>query len=535
MTRWAESPEHRDQMVLFTCRLDDALPQNHVVRLLDEILARMKWSQWEELYHDRLGRPAIHPQVLASVLIYGFLNRIRSSRGLEEALQVRMDFRWLVEGRLIDHSTISEFRRQHKKELKELFIQVCQLAQELGILTLQRLGFDATRSRANNRRTGTRTIEDLRQERDELAAKFDELHQQADAEDSHDEELFQAQSPQELPSELRDPTDRLAKLNAVLDEFERAKEEGRSVPNRVPITDLDSRVMPNKDGGHAPNYTPTATVDIASGLIVGAEVLAVINEDAYLIPALEEVQKDFGLTSPLEVLTDGLNGTGANLAECHERGITIYSPCEIPDPSVNPALRDDPTQPVAEADWDRLPTYKVNIKGEKKLQLDKSAFVYDREKNCYWCPMGKALPYANTTSEASRSGRRVRARYKADKSDCGTCPLRSRCLQRENQSRQINREQYEDHRERHAQHMAKPESQTIYGLRSHAGERPFAMIKHHFGLRRFLLRGLERVQNEWRWATIAFNLHRLMSLLRSRDGPRESLLPSTPIPLPAPI
>ena len=76
--------------------------------------------------------------------------------------------------------------------------------------------------------------------------------------------------------------------------------------------------------------------------------------------------------------------------------------------------------------------------------------------------------------------------------------------------------------------MAKPESQEIYKLRRHAGERPFAMIKHRFSLRRFLLRGLKRIRDEWRWAATAFNLQRLMSLVRSRAGPPESTI--VPVP-----
>ena len=77
--------------------------------------------------------------------------------------------------------------------------------------------------------------------------------------------------------------------------------------------------------------------------------------------------------------------------------------------------------------------------------------------------------------------------------------------------------------------MATQEAQELYKLRRHPGERPFAMIKHHFGLRRFLLRGLDAVRDEWCWATIAFNLHRLMSLIRGRAGPApDPTAPSTP-------
>jgi hypothetical protein len=275
--------------------------------------------------------------------------------------------------------------------------------------------------------------------------------------------------------------------------------------------------MPNKDGGYAPNYTPLATVDIQSGFIVATDVLNVVNEDGSLIPAIEEVQQQFGLSSAPSVLTDGLNGTGANLAACAERHIDVYSPCEIPDPATNPALRADPTQPVPEADWDRLPTHKV--KGEQKTQLDKSAFVYDEQRDCYWCPLGQPLNYSLTTSEKSGSGRRIRDRYQATEQACADCPLRARCVQGKTASRQVNREQHEAHRERHAEKMATEEAQEIYGQRRHPGERPFAVMKHQFGLRRFLLRGLEQVRLEWCWATIAFNLDRLMSKLRARAGP----------------
>lgn len=256
MTRWAEAPEQREQMVLFAQRLDDALPAEHSVRRLDEILGRINWFAWEERYHARLGQPAIHPRVLAGVLLYGLQTRIRSSRALEEALIVRLDFRWLAEGRTVDHTTLSEFRRKHSQELKDLFVQIVQVARNLGLVSFQRLGYDATRIRANNRRSGTRTPEELRQERDELAAKFDEWARQAEAEDARDEELFESRGTHELPAELRDGQRRREQIDALLVDLAQTEQEGRAVPKRVPCTDLEARVMPNKDGGHAPElYT----------------------------------------------------------------------------------------------------------------------------------------------------------------------------------------------------------------------------------------------------------------------------------------
>jgi len=519
---WAKSPELRDQMVLFPSRLDDAIGQDHNVRLLDDILGRLDWSKWESGYDLRRGQPPIHPKVLASVILYGLLTRIRTSRALEEALQVRLDFRWLVEGRSIDHTTISEFRRKNADALKNTFVQIGLVAREMGWLALETLAFDGTRMRANNRRSGTRTPDQLREMKKELAEKFAELEAKTAAADAQEDEVFGEQSSHTISEELADVARRRQQVDAALAEIERIEQAGQTVPKRVPITDPQSRMTPNKEGGFAPNYTPLATVDVDSGFIVSSDVISNTDEDKHLIPAIEDVQEQFGLDAPpAEVLADGMMATGENLAACDARGISLYSPLPGQSGAENPALRDDPTQPVSPNDRDRLPTKTVNRKGEKYKQLDKQAFVYDEDNNCYWCPEGKKLPYANKTSETRNGHRRERGRYKASAEDCAACPLRDLCLQGKAKQRMINREQHESHRTAHAEKMSTDEAREKYARRRHPGERPFAVIKHQFGARRFLLRGLEQVKQEWLWLTSAFNLHRLFGLIRSGvDPPR---------------
>src|SRR6056297_2274881 len=183
MVNFAAPPLARDQIVLFPERLDQIIADDHTVRMIDDILGRLDWSHWEQLYNGRIGQPPIHPRVIASVILYGILCRIRSSRALEEALTIRSDFRWLVEGRTIDHTTISEFRRKHPDQLKKLFVQIVLVARDLGHVPLARLGFDGTRMRANNRKTGTRTPEELRKAKVELEAKFEELEAKTAASD----------------------------------------------------------------------------------------------------------------------------------------------------------------------------------------------------------------------------------------------------------------------------------------------------------------------------------------------------------------
>lgn len=517
---WAKPPECREQMVLFPTRLDDVIPANHNVRLVDDILNRLDWGKWEAEYDRRRGQPPIRPQVLASVILYGLLTRIRSSRALEEALRVRLDFRWLVEGRSIDHTTISEFRRKNAEALKDTFVQIGLVAREMGWLSLEALAFDGTRLRANNRRTGTRTPADLRKMRKELAEKFAELEAKIAAADAREDEVFGDEASHTLADELADVDRRREQVEAALAEIERLEQAGQTVPNRIPITDPQSRLTPNKEGGFAPNYTPLATVDVDSGFIASADVIANTDEDKHLMPAVEDVQQQFGLEAPVgEVLADGMMATGENLAACADRGIELYSPLPGQTHKDNPALRDDPTQPVAAEKRDRLPKKTIRRKDGKHEQLDKQAFVYDEEHDCYWCPEGKRLNYTNTTHETRNGRERERRHYKASPDDCAACPLRGQCVQGNAKQRSINREQHEPHREAHAAKMSTDEAQAKYARRRHPSERPFAVIKQHFGARQFLLRGIDQVKQEWHWMASAFNLHRLIGFLRGGAGP----------------
>ena len=110
------------------------------------------------------------------------------------------------------------------------------------------------------------------------------------------------------------------------------------------LTDPDARVTPNKDGGFAPNYTPLATVDVESGMIVGDDVIPTTSEHQHLVEAIDGVREDFGLEEyPPAALADGLTPTGDNLAALRERTVTLYAPLSEQE---NAAHREDPRQPV---------------------------------------------------------------------------------------------------------------------------------------------------------------------------------------------
>jgi transposase len=521
MADFAVPPLGRDQLVLFPEKLDDLIASDHPVRLLDDILDRLDWKAWESAYVLVRGQPPIHPRVIAGAILYGILKRIRTSRALEEALEVRTDFRWLVQGRSIDHTTFSRFRTKNSLLIKGLFVQIALVAQTLGYLPLATLGFDGTRMRASNRKTGTRTPEELRQAKRELAEKFNEIEAKIAHADKQDQQRLGDSNDRQLSKELADVSHRRTKVDAALKEIERLENTDQKVPARVPTTDPQSRITPNKDGGFAPNYTPTATVDIESGLVVASSVIANTDEDKHMIAAVKEVMKSFSLEQPpKELLADGMMCTGENLAECKSMGIDFYSPIKLGVAANNPAQREDLSQAVSSEDIASLPTTTTKHRdGTSTTQFNKNAFVYDKEKDCYWCPSGKSLPYKNTTSETENGRTRVRLRYLADPQDCASCPLKSQCIAASTKQRMVCHEQHESHRVEHANKMAKPASKKTYGRRRHAGERPFATIKSQFGAREFLTRGLSKVTSEWHWLASAFNIHRLMSLISGNAGP----------------
>ena len=146
---WQDAPCPREQLVLFADTLEDRIPEGHPVRVLDEILSQMDWTEWEAESHGSLGQPPIHPSVMCKVLLFAIIRRIRSCRQIEYNLRHSIDFIWLASGRTIDHSTLSEFRRQHPKELRNLYRQMVQLAIRLGVAKLGELCIDGTRVRAN--------------------------------------------------------------------------------------------------------------------------------------------------------------------------------------------------------------------------------------------------------------------------------------------------------------------------------------------------------------------------------------------------
>lgn len=507
MSHWAAAPLNRHQVTLFSPTLDDTINGDHPVRLFDELIGAIDFSSWESMYVRVAGQPPIHPRAMASCILYGLSMGIRSSRKLEDACGNRLDFLWLMQGRRPDHATICGFRTDFEPQLKDLFRRVGRVGIEMGLVTLNQVTLDGTTTRANNSRYNTARRSSLEQKLAALDEQVEQRMKEFGEQDCREDELYGVEtSPAKLPRSLADlkrRQEQLKKAMVNLAEREASRQGRKDVSAKgasVPLSDPDSRVLPNKSGGNAPNYTSVLAVDADSGMIVDTQVLGNNDEPSTVLAAIENIQDSFGQT-PAALLADSGFHSGPNLKGLEQQGVEALIPARQQFRE-NPAVREDPSQPVPEKDFDRLP-----MSPQLKV-LDKASFIYDSAKDCYQCPMGRVLEHVENKGY-NRDGNQ--GTYKIyECGSCADCPLAARCLPKKATVRRVCRDEYESQRERAAARLNSDEGRQQYQRRSWAAETPFAVLKTTMNFRQLLLRGLEKVKQELTWAATAFNLVKLV-------------------------
>ena len=519
---WQDAPMPRNQLLLFASTLEERIPRDHPVRLLDEILDELDWTKWEAVYVGKKGQPPIHPSILCKVLLFALSRRIRSSRQIEYAVEHSIDFIWLTSGRKLDHSTLSEFRRKNEKELKDIYRQMIQLAISMKVAKLSELCIDGTKVRADASRFKTYKRENVSKLIEELDSQITDALSKLETNDVLEDLFDDGQKADQLPSEIKDLKNRRAKLEAALTQLQQMEEQRRKdgidnkkSPAQLPISDPDSRILPNKEGGYAPNYTPMAVTETQNGFIVDNDVLIGTVEHICMMDMIDAIEADYQSHTET-MLADGAYATGPNLGQAEARDMELLSPVrQEMKKADNPAYREDPSQPVSEADIPRLPINSTT------KRFDRTAFVYDAEADTYHCPAGKVLKREGTVEKVVVSGIETeRKNYRCH--ECVGCPLASLCRVKEDSKtgRKVGHDEFQGVRERQAERMQDPEVKERYKKRQHFGETQFAFIKSNLGIRRFLLRGHTGVVQEWRWSCLTFNIKKLMTLwLKVRTQP----------------
>lgn len=515
--RFAEPKAPREQLVMFARCLDEVVPVDAPVRRLEALLCAVDWRAWERAYAG-FGQPPIHPRYLAGAILFGLLHKVRSSRDLEEASCKHLDFIWLLEGFTPDHSTFANFRLRHAGAIEALHKDIARILVMKREKALLHLIIDGTRLRADSSRQGTRTAKTIEMIIGELDRRMAELNRN-DAEAAEQTACLDGMEAEAAPREtLRRLNQEIAQLQKQRAQYQKAlgiaKERDararahhgqKAKPVRVPLSDPESQVTPNKDGGHAPNYTPVATIESQTGAIVHADVLPGSNEASAVLPAVRAAQALSG-KKPDAILADSNFVSGPMLETLDAEAIDAYMPTRSASPPDNPALRADPTVPVSENERKCLPKH-----GGK---LARTAFVYDRQADCYHCPMGHPL----TPFKHGKNKDGAHATY-YQCTACPNCPLAPDCIKGKGPTRTITRDEYEPLREAADRRMAAKEGKEIYKARAPGIEGVFGIIKSCFGIRRFTLRGLANVRTEWTWICTAYNIKKLLALQTNAAPP----------------
>jgi transposase len=509
----------RDQRVLWAQRLEDAVPPDHPVRHVDALLQteafRETFREWERSYHLLEGKPPYHPRYLAGLYLYGLLNRIRSSRQLEMACHNRLDVIWLMSGQTPDHSTIAVFVNEHRKRLRRLSRDVLQVAIKADLVKLEHVAVDGTKIEADAGKGSVYTKESIESYLSKLDERIEQLEAEWEANEKREASLFGAEVPwapvggASLEQRLASMKHKQERLQEALRSIQRRQEENPhgKPPKAIASTiDPDSRVMRDKEGRSKPNYNVQLAVDSAHGVIVATGASDATDDSGQLTPMLQEVETACG-TLPTEASADSNYNTGAELARLEDMKVAGYLPDNgensgdrSPEPSTTDAAlraaRNGET--LTDEQWVALPK-------DSEGRIEKVAFTYEETKDVYRCPMGVSLPLYRTSRDQNKSGEVVRRQYGRSEA-CATCAKALICCTNPKKGRTINRDQYEEHRERLRRRMDTDVGRERYKLRRQTVEPRFGLIKHNWGIRRFLRRGLESIRTEWALIAAAVNL-----------------------------
>ena len=512
----------REQIVLWEHRLEDALPDDHQARHLDFLLGSAAFAdtfaEMERSYVLDRGKPPYHPRDLTALYLFGMLHRLRSSRQLEDACHARLDVIWLMRGQTPDHSTIADFVGQHKKALRKLFRDTLQVLIQAELVQLSHVAFDGSKVRADAGKNSVRCEEKILSWQKYLDEKIAALEQEWAENEKREADLFGQSNPwtgacgKDVKQALAQLKRKQEKLQQALEQIERRQEAhvGSKPPKRIASTsDPDARSMKDKEGRSKPNFNTQVAVDDAYGVIVAADVNDATDDSGQLAPMVEQVIDNCG-DKPGAISADSQYNTGPDLAAMEEREIDCYLPdagqkseAARPDEAAQEALaRVAEGQALSESQWAALP------RNNKKL-IDRSAFVYDEQKDEYRCPAGHALVFLRISRDKKKWGTAERRQY-GGCAACAGCVHAKLCCKNSDQGRLVSRDQYEDHRARLRRRMDTQAGRAIYKRRKCTVEPCFGHIKHNMGVRRFMRRGIEKVKTEWIMVCTAVNLGLLL-------------------------
>jgi transposase len=459
----------RNQTTLFPECLDDWIAEDNPVRVVDAFVDTIDLGElgFDGVVPEATGRPSYHPAVLLKLYIYGYLNRVQSSRRLEREAGRNVEVMWLTRRLVPDHKTIADFRKDNSRAIRNVCTRFVTLCREMGLLSVSSVAIDGSKFKAVNNRDRNFTRAKMERRKAQIEESVERYLQQLDTADRHEpSDVLAAKTTRlkEKIAKLKDEVRRLAQLEARM---------VAAADQQISLTDPDARSMATSGRGSGiVGYNVQVAVDTEHHLIVAHEVTNVGSDRSQLANMAAEA-KAVLQTERLEAVADRGYYSGEEILACEQASITVT----LPKPMTSGA--------------------------KSEGRYGKQDFVYRPEEDAYRCPAGETLKYYYTNVENGLALRRYWT------TACRACPIKSRCTTAE--QRRITRWEHEHVLE--AVQRRLDENPNAMRRRRETVEHPFGTIKARMGATHFLTKTLPRVTGEMALHVLAYNLTRVMNII----------------------
>jgi transposase len=459
--------DDRHQATLFPESLDEYVAEDSTVRVIDVFVDGLDISGLGFKVEPAVtGRPAYHPRTMLKLYIYGYLNRVQSSRRLEREAQRNVELMWLT-GRLApDFKTIADFRRDNGEAIRLVCREFVMLCRKLNLFADAFVAIDGSKFKAVNNRDKNFTRAKMKRRLAEVEASIERYLSELGEADRQEPATDKTQRLSDKIAAMKQEMSRLKKLEARMLE---------APDKQVSLTDPDARSM-NARGSGIVGYNVQSAVDTQHHLIVAHEVTNVGSDRRQLTRMADKAREAIGIND-LHVVADRGYYRGEELRSCEQTGITAYVP--------NSATSGN----------------------KAKGQFDRSEFRYIADDDEYECPAGERLVRHMSRHQDGK----LMHRYWT--SVCGRCPMKSQCT--DGNERRVSRWEHEDVLER--AHKRLDEHPDVMRLRRATVEHPFGTLKAWMGVTHFSMKRLKHVNTEMSLHVLAWNIKRVINLIGTRQ------------------
>jgi transposase len=482
------SGTNREQLSLFDETLDDIISEDNPVRFIDAYIDSLNLRKMGFFINSagrKKGRPSYHPGMMLKLYIYGYMNRIRSSRKLETECGRNTELIWLTCNLSPDFKTIADFRKDNTSSLKKIFSEFLKLCQKLELLSFQCVAVDGTKKRAQNHLGNVYHKETIDQVSTQIREKIEKYIKELDENDKTEENEYSFLT-QDIPRKLAKLQKKEQKIALIKQIFE----ENPDLEHYF-AEDSDSRYMKDNNRTNA-GYNCQSVVDEKHKLIV-AENVTNENNDMHqlgsMMSVIKAVKEELDIENKTTIVADaGYFDEQEIVQAVTDEAFDVY----VSHP------RD------AQAHNNKEHKEKIPSKG-----FQKDDFCYDKEKDVFICPAGKTLNKAGNGYIDKRTGKR---QYKYQCRECNCCKDKDSCTKNKN-GRSINATEFfsqiAEFREKCNSHLGK----KLLSKRKEIVEHPFGTIKHNWNYRQFMQKGIEKVSAEFSFTAFIYNLKRVMNIM----------------------